>query len=109
MKTIKTLRRRKFIISPISMAPRIQKWGNSLAVRIPKECADEACLVAGNIVEINSSHGQLIIKRLSEENLSFNEMLEQIPIEGMYGRENIEWGPDVGEEKRWMWDGHVPL
>jgi antitoxin MazE len=41
------------------MRTRIQKWGNSLAVRIPKPFADEAGLQQSTEVEVSVEEGEL--------------------------------------------------
>lgn len=43
------------------MESRVQKWGNSLAVRIPKPLASEVGLGEGAPVELRVSHGSLVI------------------------------------------------
>ena len=43
------------------MQAKIQKWGNSLAVRIPKTLATEAHLAQEAIVELAVAKGKLII------------------------------------------------
>ena len=42
------------------MKTRVQKWGNSLALRIPKSFADEAGLRRETSVEVSLSDGKLI-------------------------------------------------
>ena len=44
------------------MNAKIQKWGNSLAMRIPKADAEEAGLAEGSQVEIVSEGGTLVIR-----------------------------------------------
>jgi antitoxin MazE len=43
------------------MNARVQKWGNSLAVRIPKSVASEAGLKQGAPVEISVDGGRVIV------------------------------------------------
>lgn len=43
------------------------KWGNSLAVRIPKPLIAEARLKDGDNLEIEASEGQLRLRRVTEE------------------------------------------
>jgi hypothetical protein len=43
------------------MNTRIQKWGNSLALRIPKTFAEETGLERGSPVEMSVVAGQLLI------------------------------------------------
>ncbi|MFH0765736.1 MAG: AbrB/MazE/SpoVT family DNA-binding domain-containing protein [Calditrichota bacterium] len=43
------------------MTTRIQKWGNSLALRIPKPFAEEAGFAPDTLVDIQISDGALIV------------------------------------------------
>ena len=40
----------------------IQQWGNSRAVRIPKQLANELGLAIGQRVELAAANGQLVIR-----------------------------------------------
>jgi antitoxin MazE len=44
------------------MKTRVQRWGNSLAVRIPKAFAAEVGLADDTPVEIKVNHGALIVE-----------------------------------------------
>ena len=54
------------------MQTRIQKWGNSLGLRIPKAFAEEAGVEAGSEVDLSLEDGELIIrpKRVPKYDLS---------------------------------------
>jgi len=43
------------------MSGTIQKWGNSLAVRIPRSLANELGIKPGTHVQISRQNGQIII------------------------------------------------
>ena len=49
------------------MRTKIQKWGNSLGLRIPKSFAEEVRVEAGSTVDITVDRGRLII-RLARRN-----------------------------------------
>jgi len=44
------------------MLAKIQKWGNSLGVRLPKQLVKNIKLNVGSCVDITSSNNSLIIK-----------------------------------------------
>ena len=44
------------------MKTRVQKWGNSLAVRIPKSFADDLDLENNSSVEMSLEEGAVVIK-----------------------------------------------
>lgn len=48
------------------MKSRVQKWGNSLAVRIPKSFAQEAHLSANAAVELTVADGALTVRPIVE-------------------------------------------
>ena len=48
------------------MKTRIQKWGNSLALRIPKSFAAETHLEQGTLVEVSLHDGKNRILRFSK-------------------------------------------
>lgn len=78
------------------MKTRIQKWGNSLAVRIPKSFAAEIGLAENLAVEMSVTEGRLVVQRQSEEPLCLEELLRGVTAENLHG----EWetGPAVGKE-----------
>ena len=78
------------------MKTRVQKWGNSLALRIPKSFAAEAGLRPDAPVELSVVDGQLVIRPLAEEPLTLEELLRGVTDENRHG----EWdtGPAVGKE-----------
>jgi antitoxin MazE len=49
------------------MKTRVHKWGNSLALRIPKSFADQAGLRENALVELTLNRSKLIVNILQEE------------------------------------------
>lgn len=81
------------------MQSKARKWGNSLAVRIPKEFAAKAGMEDGSPVEIKVS-GQRIILSPSrrKKKYSLNALLAGI------NRDNLHGEVDVGKGKgREIW------
>ena len=78
------------------MKSRIQKWGNSLALRIPKSFAIEAGLCENTPVDLSVTEGKLVVQPDSEEPLCLDRLLAEITDENLHG----EWdtGPMVGKE-----------
>ena len=48
----------------IAMQTRVQKWGNSLGVRIPRGLAEEVGLGAGTEVSLSAKDGELVVSEL---------------------------------------------
>jgi len=78
------------------MLARIQKWGNSLAVRIPKTLATEAHLAQEAEVELSVSKGNLLIVPIKRQKYDLKELVSRITEENIH-KEDI-WGPAVGRE-----------
>jgi antitoxin MazE len=77
--------------------PRAQvvKWGNSLAVRIPKAVAEEARMQEGDAVLIKAAKNRIELLR-AETVPTLKELVAKITPENRY--EETDWGADVGKE-----------
>lgn len=71
----------------------VQKWGNSLGIRIPNLYVKEFDLRNGSSVEITEEEGKLVIKPVR---LTLDYLLSQVSEENVH--ESIETGPSVGRE-----------
>lgn len=60
------------------MKTRLQKWGNSLAVRIPQPFARESNLKENSSVDVRLRNGELIIVPVREPEYSLEEMVRSI-------------------------------
>ena len=78
------------------MKTRVQKWGNSLAVRIPRSFAAEARLAEGTAVELSLVDGKLVLQPVAQPPLTLDQLLRGVTDENLHG----EWdtGPAVGRE-----------
>jgi antitoxin MazE len=47
------------------MRAQISKWGNSLAVRVPRQIAEEARIAEGTPVELEVENGRVVIRRVA--------------------------------------------
>jgi antitoxin MazE len=78
------------------MQARIQKWGNSLALRIPKAFAVEAQLEEDALVEIALVEGQLVVKPVTAHEWTLDELLAGVTPHNIH--REIEMGSPVGKE-----------
>ena len=78
------------------MKARVQKRGNSLALRIPKAFAAEIGLAENLAVDISVAEGRLVVQPQAEEPLCLADLLRGVTAENRHG----EWetGPAVGRE-----------
>jgi len=72
----------------------VQKWGNSLGIRIPSLIARELSLKNGSVVDINENGKEINIKPLHKMNLS--EMLSAVNENNIH--DEVDWGKPVGKE-----------
>lgn len=78
------------------MKTRVQKWGNSLALRIPKSFAAEAGLREDAPVDLSLVKGKVVVQPVQPEPLTLDELLRGVTDENLHQ----EWdtGPAVGRE-----------
>jgi antitoxin MazE len=74
---------------------RVMKWGNSLAVRIPRVVAERARLQEGDPILIDEINGHVDF-RPAERIPTLDELVAQITPK--HRHKEMDWGPDVGEE-----------
>ena len=78
------------------METKIKKWGNSLAVRIPKDIAQKHSLEEGcGVVVVDSKEG-VVVKRVLCHKLSFKEMVKKITKKNLH--KEVDWGASQGKE-----------
>jgi antitoxin MazE len=85
------------------MKVKVAKWGNSLAVRLPKRLADDLGLRPGAVVDVNQDGSRLAIETAAPKTKFPRYRLEDLLAEmDRLGPENtpeyIDWGPDSGAE-----------
>ena len=78
------------------MQTTVQKWGNSLALRIPKFFATEIGLEKDTSVDMTLVDGKLMVSRLATSLYSLEELLAGITDENLHQEQ--DFGPPVGAE-----------
>jgi len=78
------------------MKTRVQKWGNSLALRIPKPFATEIGLERNSTVEMSLVDGRLVIMPVVDPSLTLDRLLAQVTEDNLHVE--IETGPAIGRE-----------
>jgi antitoxin MazE len=76
------------------MTVSIKKWGNSLAVRIPRDIARSLHIENDSLVELHLENNRMIVEPKRESLLE--ELVEQITPDNLHGEIDTE-GP-VGHE-----------
>jgi antitoxin MazE len=85
-----------YIRRRLKMISRVQKWGNSLALRIPGAFAREIGLKNETSVELKQVEGTLVITPLAEPDMTLDELLASVNKENMHGE--VDTGYAMGNE-----------
>ena len=67
------------------MITKIQKWGNSLAVRIPRSVAQDTHLSSGNAVDVAVLDGQIVIVPAKRPRFRLDELLKGVTVKNRHG------------------------
>lgn len=78
------------------MQTRIQKWGNSLGLRIPRAFAAEAQVEEGATVDLSVENGRLLVRPLRARRYSLNGLLRKVSRRNLHGE--VSAGTAVGRE-----------
>jgi antitoxin MazE len=78
------------------MQTKVQKWGNSLGLRIPRAFADEAGVQAGSEVDISVVEGNLVIKPARRIKYRLQDLLKGVTTKNLHSES--DFGDPVGKE-----------
>lgn len=78
------------------MKVQVQKWGNSLALRIPKPFAADADVREGTELDLAVSEGRLVATPVRRRRSSLRELLSRVTSKNLHGE--VDSGPPVGRE-----------
>ena len=74
----------------------MQKWGNSLAIRIPKAFATEVGLKEESEVDVSLKSGKLVVVPVEKPGLTLKALLAKITEENVH--REVDAGPATGRE-----------
>ena len=78
------------------MQTKIQKWGNSLAVRIPKPFVKEASIAYGTSIDLSVTDGKIVISPIINQKYELDNLLKGINKKNIHAE--IITGDAVGQE-----------
>jgi antitoxin MazE len=78
------------------MHATIQKWGNSLALKIPKELGQQAGFKRGDSVSLAVEKGCLIIRPARQHKYTLKELVSKVTPQNRHPE--TDWGRSVGKE-----------
>ena len=79
------------------MKTQVQKWGNSLALRIPKAFAANLGLSQNSSVELSLQDGNLVIRPSSIQRYELSGLLTRVTEANLHGEQ--DYGDAVGSEE----------
>ncbi|HXV44970.1 MAG TPA: AbrB/MazE/SpoVT family DNA-binding domain-containing protein [Anaerolineae bacterium] len=75
---------------------RVQRWGNSLAIRIPKPFALEIGLEQNTLVTVSIAEGKLLLEPVVEPKYTLEQLLADVTEDNLH--HEVETGQAVGNE-----------
>jgi antitoxin MazE len=78
------------------MTATVQKWGNSLAIRIPRSVARDVSLKDGSLVNLAVQDGKVVIEPSATPEYSLDDLLKGVSKRNLH--RGVETGPAVGRE-----------
>lgn len=78
------------------MQAKVQLWGNSLALRIPKYIANQMKINNGSNVDVLVEQEKLIVKPISNKQELLDQLLAKITENNIHSEE--DFGNPMGEE-----------
>lgn len=80
------------------MLSKVQKWGNSQGIRIPKKLLENSNIKVGEEVDITVQKGKIIVESSKKIHGKYDirELVNKMPKD--YEPKEEDWGPPVGRE-----------
>lgn len=78
------------------MDATVQKWGNSLALRIPRSVAKDVDLQQGSIVDLRVVEGRMVVKPKRRSRPSLARLLKGVTKRNRHAEQ--DWGKRRGKE-----------
>ncbi len=78
------------------MHTKIQKWGNSLGLRIPRSFAAEAQVEEGSTVDLSVQNGRLLVRPLRTRKYALADLLKKVNPRNVHAE--VSTGEPVGRE-----------
>ena len=79
------------------MHVRVQKWGNSLAVRIPKPLAEDAEVKEGSVLNLAVTEGKVVATPVKKKKLSLKQLLAKVNKKNLHTE--VDFGPAALRQK----------
>jgi antitoxin MazE len=77
---------------------RVKRWGNSLALRIPKAFVEQTQMRDDSVVDLSIEGEAIIVRPVRRNRRSLDELLAGITDDNLHAE--VDFGPAVGKELR---------
>ena len=78
------------------MNATVQKWGNSLALRIPQALARDIHLHQGSVVEVAVVEGKMLVNPRGRHKYSLSRLIKAVTKNNLHSEH--DWGDAAGRE-----------
>ncbi len=78
------------------MTTKIQKWGNSLAIRIPKSFAETTQIREGSEIKLSLEQDKIIVTKKEKPKYTLKDLVSKINERNIH--KEISFGSPVGKE-----------
>jgi antitoxin MazE len=78
------------------MKTAVQRWGNSLALRIPRAFAAETRIQDGSEVELSLKGGALVVRPVRRRRIALTQLLKKVTPSNRH--KEVQTGASVGQE-----------
>ena len=78
------------------MHVRVRKWGNSLAIRIPKPLAEDSEVKEGTVLNLAISEGKVVATPIQKKRISLKQLLAKVKKKNLH--KEIDFGLPVGRD-----------
>jgi antitoxin MazE len=75
---------------------RVKRWGNSLALRIPKAFVEQTQMRDDSVVDLSIEGETIVVRPIRRNRRTLDELLAGVTDENLH--DEVEFGPAVGKE-----------
>jgi antitoxin MazE len=80
----------------VPVQARVKRWGNSLALRIPKAFVEQTQMRDDSVVDLTLEGEAIVVRPVKRNRRSLDELLAGITDDNLH--DEVDFGPPVGKE-----------
>ncbi len=80
----------------LSMIQKVDRWGNSLGIRLPKQFTEQLALNEGSAVVVTLEKNVLVLRPQKKKEQTLKQLLERITQDNLH--DAVDWGAPRGKE-----------